>query len=1080
MSKFFTGILFALICWANTYSVALAQSASVVYSPDGQYSQVKSLGDVAWWKFDSDNPGADKSGKGLLMQSRGQDSRFEEGKLVIEEKLEPGDKRAGAAVVSVPTLTPVGAFSLEVWFQLGEDFAQKPLLFLLDKKYYHYPSDAPDANTDYLLLLRKSGTGFVLEAQLGFGSSSSVLRSQPQALEAGKAYHALFNYDAMSGGQFFLNGNRIGEYELQNKGGVMAGKNDLVIGDRVGSAGARLLGKISQVRISSIAIRFAGENERVFLSLENNRTAFARFEKNAQWRLKVTNNTGKVLRDAVAHMTVENAPSQRYLVPLLEAGQSAIIDIPLNTELRPQQYRGRIGIEDSARESFGPFVEASFTIVPRSVPYQMPVVLWGATVENSNGAIKDLKEMGFTHQLTYPSIESQVWKQSALDKEAESRKLYDTLFANGLGAIADVAPGHHAVLADKQYQRLDPTGKPYARANVDGNFPRVQEFARDTGKAIANAFIGDPGLQSVLINSEVRDGTQISFTPASRQAYREATGREIPGDVTSPHGVNYKNLTGFPANRVVPENDELLNFYRWFWSEGDGWPRLNTQVVDGLKSVAKDRFWTFNDPAVRVPSIWGSGGSVDYLSQWTYTYPDPLKIALAGDELFAMAKGRDGQGVMNMTQAIWYRTQTTGEPKENEAQDWEKPEAKFITVAPDHVSEALWLKLTRGVRGIMYHGWGSLSGAPHNSYKLTNPQTRVRLTDLLHNVVKPLGPALLQIPDRTADVAFLESFSSQMFAGRGTYGWGSGWGADSYLIANYAGLQPDIVYEQTITRDGLAGYKILFLTHCDVLPRNVVQRIEEFQRKGGLVVGDEFLTPAIQPDILLTSIRREVPDVAKNNLLQRAATLRQELEKYYVYGVKSNNPEVIVRNRTYKNAQYLFTVNDRRGYGDYVGQYKKVMEKGLPARSEITLNNRSGFIYDLVNSREVKTNRVNGDLHFTVELDGGAGNLFLVMDRAAGELQVSVPAAVKRGQSLPVTIQMKDSGGQALQAVVPLEVAILDSDGNPAEQSGYYGAVDGRLNLNLDIASNDKVGRWRIVVKERLRNQQAVADFVVQ
>ena len=43
-------------------------------------------------------------------------------------------------------------------------------------------------------------------------------------------------------------------------------------------------------------------------------------------------------------------------------------------------------------------------------------------------------------------------------------------------------------------------------------------------------------------------------------------------------------------------------------------------------------------PAVRCPSKWGSGGNVDFLSQWTYSYPDPVRIGLCTDELFEMAR----------------------------------------------------------------------------------------------------------------------------------------------------------------------------------------------------------------------------------------------------------------------------------------------------------------------------------------------------------------------------------------------------------------------------------------------------------
>jgi hypothetical protein len=168
------------------------------------------------------------------------------------------------------------------------------------------------------------------------------------------------------------------------------------------------------------------------------------------------------------------------------------------------------------------------------------------------------------------------------------------------------------------------------------------------------------------------------------------------------------------------------------------------------------------------------------VSHWTYSYPDPLKIGQVADALSAMAAGRPGQQVMKMTQIIWYRSQTAPELPADEAEHtaWEKaqPEARFITIAPDHLREAFWAKIARPIRGIMYHGWGSLVDAgDDHAYRYTNPKTKEVLTELLHSVVQPLGPTFLQVPDRAADVALLESFSSQVFAGRGSSGWGRSW-----------------------------------------------------------------------------------------------------------------------------------------------------------------------------------------------------------------------------------------------------------------------------------------------------------------
>ena len=100
----------------------------------------------------------------------------------------------------------------------------------------------------------------------------------------------------------------------------------------------------------------------------------------------------------------------------------------------------------------------------------------------------------------------------------------------------------------------------------------------------------------------------------------------------------------------------------------------------------------------------------------------------ATDELFAMAEGKPGQRVMKMTQVIWYRSRTAPELPKDEAQlaQWEKdqPDAEFITIAPDHLREAFWSKLSRPIRGIMYHGWQSLvDTGSTKGYVFTHPET---------------------------------------------------------------------------------------------------------------------------------------------------------------------------------------------------------------------------------------------------------------------------------------------------------------------------------------------------------------------
>ena len=57
--------------------------------------------------------------------------------------------------------------------------------------------------------------------------------------------------------------------------------------------------------------------------------------------------------------------------------------------------------------------------------------------------------------------------------------------------------------------------------------------------------------------------------------------------------------------------------------------------------------------------------------------------------------------------------------------------------------------------------------------------------------------------------------------------------------------------------------------------------------------------------------------------------------------------------RRYHQTDYVFLVNDRREYGQYVGQHGLVMENGLPSQAVVAINRPGGFVYDLVGGRQV-------------------------------------------------------------------------------------------------------------------------------
>ncbi|MDA0337560.1 MAG: hypothetical protein O2782_20540 [bacterium] len=367
----------------------------------------------------------------------------------------------------------------------------------------------------------------------------------------------------------------------------------------------------------------------------------------------------------------------------------------------------------------------------------------------------------------------------------------------------------------------------------------------------------------------------------------------------------------------------------------------------------------------------------------------------------------------------------------------------------------------------MYPGWGSLVPSDTGSYQFTHPGTRPALTQLLRDVVQPLGPTLLHVQqDRPTRIAVLESFASQIFASRGTQGWSASWEADVHLVLQYAQLQPRILYDETVIRDGLAEFDVLVMPSCDVLTEAVARAIEHFQTRGGIIVADENVAPRIVPDILLESrMRTGRPDEDKAALQKLARALRHDLDPYIERYGDSDNQKVILRFRQYGEADYLFAVNDHRTFGDYVGHHGRVMEQGLSSSARLSVRRRQGVVYDLVQHRRVS--RIDGgdEISFAAEFGPGEGGLYLIVDKPVTALDLQVPAMASVADRVNIVIEVRDADGP-LAAVLPLRLDITDPQGRPAEFSGAYAAIDGRLAVQLDLATNDLPGLWTVRATE--------------
>ena len=1018
------------------------------------YAQTDATGPqvLGHWKFDGESK--DVTLHGAVLNPKGKFG----GALESFPGFPVEDKRHAA----VAEVKPVkGAFTLEMWIQPKAAFEPKLRCFLLDKKYVDH--------TDYQWQIGDADKGGQrrMWVTLGFGAESKTIYSLPFKLETDVWQHVAFTYDGAGEGKFYRNGVAAGGAKLAGYGAVSPGTKPLSIGDRLGSNYGGFPGLIDEVRICEGVLSF----ERVSMQIATGRSVWRRMETTKPMEIIVTNLKREAMKGAALKVTFDGK-TEDFIVPDLAAGKSFTAKYAMNTELKAADYelRARFETGDYATEQ-----STTLKIVPR-VPERMPVIMWGA----SGDEIARVKDIGFTHFIGLGADYTEMWHQKKIvppakpEVIAKNRAVLDQALENGLEVIASLSPGRELEMESKNL-RVGRDGKPYARQDICASLPDFASFFQVVGMSVTKAYGDHPAFTTALIDSEVRDNSQVSFNAVDVEAYRKFANAEIPAEVTAKWGVDWTKLKDFPADRVIADDQPILKYLRWFWTVGDGWNGLHTALHKGVKS---SRVWTFFDPAVRQPSISGAGGGVDVISHWTYTYPDPQKIGMCADQLFAMsaASGRN-QRVMKMTQLIWYRSQTApiGSKAPGEVVAWQDhdPEAAYITIAPMHLKEALWTKISRPVQGIMYHGWQSL--VPTDSpggYRYTNSNTAPVLKQLLHDVIEPLGPTLMAIPDERSEVAFLESFTSQMFARRGSYGNNMDWAADVWLALQHAHVQTDILYEETLLKNGLSGRKVLVMPFCDVLTKSVVARIQEWQKKGGKIVADEFLCPALKADFTLPSFKRvKKADADKTKVLELAQTMG-------VFALpqkaRCDNPEIIVRTRKFGDALYVFVVNDKREFGSYVGQHGLVMENGLPSTGVVSLKLDSANVYELTGTQFIVPKRgEDGMMSWPVDLGPCDGRIFMVMPKPLLGMKLDVPESAMVGNKARITVNITTTQEATTKAVIPVRVDIRDASGKAAEGSGFYAAENGILELSLDLAPNEDPGTWEVRVQELASGMEA-------
>ena len=991
-------------------------------------------------------------------------------------------KQPAGAVLNgfFPELTPADAFELTAKIVLDKTFPRgKNRAMIFDAKYVAMPTAASQAryHKGFAFFLTPQGNNvYRLGGAFGFGESSAQASSAKVTLLPDTEYTLALQFSATGKVIFSVNNKTVGSANVP-AGSLAPSEVNFTFGNRVGANYQALGGTIK-----SIEIRTAKFTPQDFSADISKRTVFERGEKDKKLWIDFINFSNQNLKDVTVNAVNANVNLPKIKIADAAGRTSIKLNFPVDTNLLPGKYILELTAHDANKKTIAKR-SVEYVIVPAYRDF-MPVMLWGNYED-----IKSIREAGFTHQLVHLFP-----RQGNFDNETLKRWIphLDENLKSGLYTFGTLH-AHFRFIAAKRHLRTGKDGKVYPRANLEASHPAVQKEFCEAAYSTVKAVGTHPAFDGVLINSEVRDGALPSYgSGVEPAAFKKFAGFDIPSTISGKSPQPYIGNKTFPWDRVIEDNQKELVFLKWFWDVGDGWNPLQSMLSktmhDAIPAERSSRFFTFYDPATRVPPMWGSGGNVDMISQWTYTYPDPIKIGQATDEVIAMGQGNPKQKIASMTQAIWYRSQTApADVKVKNPPKWleEEKNAMFVSVSPDSLREAFWSKISRRLDAIMYHGVGSLlAKTDHKLYRMTNYESRKVLSELCKNVVEPLGPVLKKVPERPAEVAILHSLAASFYAPKHfPMGWSKGWAADLHLALQWGHFQPAIIFDEHLLTDrGTEQLKVLFIPGLEVVTESVLKKLNQLRSKGVIIIGDEFTTPALMVDYRIQSISRNIkqPEFAKKELQKLGRDLSILLEKHCRKTHYASNQDLVVRSRGCDAADYVFIVNDKRTFGDYIGQWKLVQEKGLPNSGKIFVNHHAKAAYDLVEHKEINLNNRNNQSSFDVSLAPGDGKAILLLDRKIEKAVLSLPQTVKNKEKYSIECRITDKNSNPVKAYIPVELTLTASDGTVLPGSGFYAAKDGKLVVNEVMATNAPAGEVSVNARCLASGKTAKGKFTVE
>ncbi len=819
-------------------------------------------------------------------------------------------------------------------------------------------------------------------------------------------------------------------------------------------------------------------------------SVFARDDKTRNWNVELRNLGEEDLDSLTVSWGVEGVFRSNRSAPALPGKSAATLPLEWQPALlMPGKYRFFVEVAEIRHTRD---IEISPARTPRE---NAQVIIWGG-----NG--REYQELGV-------STAGVAGIKAAEIDEANRNRLYSM-----------IKVGIQGKAATRDDYLLNISGKPH---NVDQRAPAPLASLTEQAARLGANLQRYPDIRDMIVNTEHLWVDGLDFRPQSIKEARERFGLDLSTWLalpekdywcaTLPGGRLAPGMGGLsaPVDGIVPPDDPLLSYMRWWHSDQAGNEIFLNDLVATV--VRRNAPWvkSIAEPALRRPAL-RAFKAQDIIEEWFY-FENPRAAISVQEKLAAAARGTGSQ-IAGMPQFLF------------------KPggAAPYRAMPPpDLFRETMWLCLSRPLGNFTFWGmWSALhpekgfitqdkidkllkeklggkevnfenvkavikTEGENSEISLFVPELRGEISHMLNDVVNPLGALLPQWRNRPRQIALYVSFAGQLYS---DIRW-----PRTPPILDELSYPYDVLYDQDFEENPnlLDGYQAVVLQECAAVAAAAAPQMERFAARGGLLLADEHYRGGVKEAVVINYGKADVK--AENKLkathvelLQRHKDVRHP---QYIEGMEQAaaelksgpapveqalavmtahlRPEVEtsvknVRFNTLKAAaaNYLVAVNDLRTRGRLLGQYGRVLEQGLPLEAVTFRMSRSlgKAAYELLACKEIELKSAGEGAELSLDLPPAGGRIVVFLPERIKELQLEMPTLAQRGEFVTITAALRGESGQPVPGILPAKLDVIRPEGSRDCFSRHVAITDGRFMIELPIPLNAPPGVWRISLEE--------------